>query len=696
MTVSAAATEAPREPTTAVATAESSASELGTPPSGLMFSFSGSMTPPSQRELPADMRIDPTQIVLLQAQSTASTPRTPHDSPDVAGSRGAFVSVATPRTGDDVHAQPHSQQLNALLSPSYTAPHGFHRPYSLPDDPRLAASSDDSAHPLPGKLKKRSVTYVSQRAVPRESVRALARQAVSQRKVSIGDVTFEAPRESNLRESIRRVQAYSRREAPIDTALAATVLIKKRECEITMDADAIEWKRRNRARGQILTDDVVGAELAGETRGGGCVVRVHYFVRGKGQREKALRRRPMSLDVTCASRAIADQWVLAIQELVRWQARAPPLAEKRRIKVVVNPHSGKRRAREIWAQQVKPFFDLGNFDYVVEETTYGGHAIDMGKKYSSDDGFESLVFVGGDGTLCEFMNGLLSRPEHEWREIVATTPISLISAGTQNAFGVGVGIPTVAAAVYCIIKRKMRPLDVITAVAEQDPSRVQYSYCGLGWGVAGDIAAESERYRWLGTSRYTFLKFKRGFLMPKRHTGRVRWVGVEPEPPLRKYYDIRDEGAQDQFEMEEGNVYDSERWTSTTRKSWNGYCGAVRSPASRKRYPESMWKEDRGRYVVVGTLNAAPDAAFAHPSDGHLDLIISRKGNLFRMIQLGILYLFGKELKSPLISYHKVKAVIIEQDQPENCMNIDGEVLPGPGPWRIEVVPSLFKALSEK
>ncbi|GLE03869.1 hypothetical protein PINS_up012780 [Pythium insidiosum] len=171
-----------------------------------MFSFSGSMTPPSQRETP---RIDPTQIVLLQAQSTASTPRTPHDSPDFAASGTSFVSAMTPREDDDAAAppQPHSRQLNALLSPSYSAPHGFLRPYSLPDDPRLAASStDENAHPLPGKLKKRSVTYVSQRTVPRESVRELARQAVSQRKISIGDVTFEAPRESNLRESIRRVQ----------------------------------------------------------------------------------------------------------------------------------------------------------------------------------------------------------------------------------------------------------------------------------------------------------------------------------------------------------------------------------------------------------------------------------------------------------------------------------------------------------
>jgi hypothetical protein len=146
--------------------------------------------------------------------------------------------------------------------------------------------------------------------------------------------------------------------------------------------------------------------------------------------------------------------------------------------------------------------------------------------------------------------------------------------GTQNAFGLGVGIPTIEAAIYCIIKRKMRPLDVITAVAEQDREKVQYSYCGLGWGIAGDIAAESERYRWLGTSRYAFLKVKLSIFRPKKHTGRICYVPVVPQPTLYIYDDIRDEGAEDQFEIEEGTVYDTHFYDRNSRKSWAGNGGA--------------------------------------------------------------------------------------------------------------------------
>ncbi|RLN94902.1 hypothetical protein BBJ28_00009914 [Nothophytophthora sp. Chile5] len=595
-------------------------------------------------------------------------------------SLGAF---SLPTLSQDQNQQ-HQQYVHRQLQLPALSPHARSAGKS--------GSNHGRGHRAP---PRRSHTYVKQ--LSRESARELAKTALSMRATSIGDFTFENPHEQaggNLRESIRRVQAYSRREAPLDCVMSTVVRLRHqlRKCELRLDEESLSWTRGKKMLGILSTDDVVGAERVPGMKAD--AFRVHYFRKGHGLGAKALLRTPRYVDFRCLETDVVDRWVSTIQELVRWQARAPPIAEKRMLKVVVNPHSGKRQARQIWQERVKPFLDLGNFEYVVEETTYGGHGADMGKSYSADDGFEALVFIGGDGTLCEFMNGLLSRPEHEWREIVATTPISLISAGTQNAFGTGAGIPSVDSALYCILKRKMRPLDVITATAAADPATVHYSYCGLGWGVAGDIAAESERYRWMGTFRYAFLKVKRSILLPKKHSGKVRYVLTEPQPPLIRYDDYPDAGALDQFEVEEGNVYDFDR-LSMHRKSWGGVAGGVSSPCSRKRYPEFVWKEENSSYVVVGVVNITPDGAFSHPSDGNLDLIVTRKGNIFRTLQLGALYLMGKELQSPLVSYVKIKAVEIEADQPGDCMNIDGEVLEG-GPWRMEVVPSLFKVLSEK
>ncbi|RLN49841.1 hypothetical protein BBJ29_004578 [Phytophthora kernoviae] len=608
-----------------------------------------------------------------------TTPKTPEEELQQDEEMGSFRGFALPGLARDDHNQHHQQYVHRQLQLPALSPHT-----------RSAGKGRNSRAP-----PRRSQTYVKQLA--RESARELAKTALSLRSTSVGDFTFENPHDvvgSALRESIRRVTAYSRREAPLDAVLSTAVRVGRhpRKCELRLDPECISWSRGKKTLGVLSTDDVVGAELIAKKKAN--TFRVHYFRKGRGTGAKALLRTPHYVDFHCLETDVVDSWVGAIQELVRWQARAPPISEKRLLKVVVNPHSGKRQAVQIWEQRVRPFLDLGNFEYVVEETTHAGHGAEMGRSYSAEDGFEALVFIGGDGTLCEFMNGLLSRPEHEWREIVASTPISLISAGTQNAFGTGAGIPTVNAALYCILKRKMRPLDVITATSAANPEIVHYSYCGLGWGVAGDIAAESERYRWMGTLRYAFLKVKRTVVLPKKHSGRVRYVLTEPQPPLLKYDDYPDAGALDQFEVEEGSVYDADRF-STHRKSWGGIAGGISSPASHRRYPEFVWKEDQSSYVVVGVVNLSPDGAYSHPSDGNLDLILTRKGSLMATAKLFGLYVMGKEFQSPLISYLKVKAVEIEPDQTDDCMNIDGEVLEN-GPWRMEVVPSLFKVLSEK
>ncbi|GMF24468.1 unnamed protein product [Phytophthora lilii] len=651
-----------------------------TPRDGGSF-LDGLHTPPSYGK-PSSVHFAGDEASYASSDAELTTPKTPEEEDkrrqEDANSVGGFSLPALSQS-DERSRSSYQQYVQRQLQLPPLSPHT-----------RSAGKGGSRG------ANKRSQTYVQQ--LSRESARELAKTALSMRSTSIGDFTFENPREvvgSSLRESIRRVTAFSRREAPLDTELNTVVRVNHhlRKCELRLDPETITWSRGKKTLGTLATDDVVGAELIAKKKASSF--RVHYFKKGRGTGAKALLRTPQHVDFHCLETDVVDSWVGAIQELVRWQARAPPISEKRLLKVVVNPHSGKRQARRIWEEKVKPFLELGNFEYVVEETTHAGHGAEMGKSYSAEDGFEALVFIGGDGTLCEFMNGLLTRPEHEWREIVASTPISLISAGTQNAFGTGAGIPTVNAALYCILKRKMRPLDVVTAVSAANPEVVHYSYCGLGWGVAGDIAAESERYRWMGTLRYAFLKVKRTVILPKKHTGKVRYVLTEPQPPLIRYDDYPDAGALDQFEVEEGSVYDNNDRLSTYRKSWGGIAGSISSPASLKRYPEFVWKEDQSSYVVVGVVNITPDGAYSHPSDGNLDLIITRKGSLLGTAKLFGLYLMGKELQSPLISYLKIKAVEIEPDQPEDCMNIDGEVLEG-GPWRMEVVPSLFKVLSEK
>ncbi|RHY01498.1 hypothetical protein DYB25_012231 [Aphanomyces astaci] len=275
----------------------------------------------------------------------------------------------------------------------------------------------------------------SMRDGSRASVQDIAKDMVINRKMIDEGVGLAHP--EDVRDSIRMIQAYSRREMPLDCDLKASARIKKKPCTLMLSRDAFAWFHGSKRVGFIDTDDIVGAESISpsssrstSSSSSTSCFRLHYFRKGKGSKPShALLRTHHQLDVDAPSEAVARTWIQSIQELVRWQARVPPTSQKRRIRVVINPHSGCRDAPRIWERDVKPLFDLAGFDSHVDQTTYGGHAVDMGREYSTAEGYEAIVFVSGDGTICEYMNGLLARPEAEWKQVVATTPISLISAG---------------------------------------------------------------------------------------------------------------------------------------------------------------------------------------------------------------------------------------------------------------------------
>lgn len=52
----------------------------------------------------------------------------------------------------------------------------------------------------------------------------------------------------------------------------------------------------------------------------------------------------------------------------------------------------------------------------------------------------------------------------------------------------------------------------------------------------------------------------------------------------------------------------------------------------------------------------------------------------------------GRELGSPLYSYLKVRSVVLSPEDPTASANVDGEVLPGPGPFTVHLLPSLLTA----
>ena len=109
--------------------------------------------------------------------------------------------------------------------------------------------------------------------------------------------------------------------------------------------------------------------------------------------------------------------------------------------LIVNPSSGKMaggRALSRFAAAVERV--LGDVDFEVTERR--GHAIDLARR-GACEGRETIVAVGGDGTLNEVVNGVMqARPAAGGAAAppAAGPRVGLIGLGTGGDFGRSLGI----------------------------------------------------------------------------------------------------------------------------------------------------------------------------------------------------------------------------------------------------------------
>ena len=102
-------------------------------------------------------------------------------------------------------------------------------------------------------------------------------------------------------------------------------------------------------------------------------------------------------------------------------------------KVIVNPVAGANSTRRKWSRIRQLLKRVGlSFDYQYTEGV--GHAIELARAAASD-GYRYLVAVGGDGTVNEVANGILSSTNS------TTTALGIVSTGTGSDFVRSVGIP---------------------------------------------------------------------------------------------------------------------------------------------------------------------------------------------------------------------------------------------------------------
>jgi diacylglycerol kinase (ATP) len=159
------------------------------------------------------------------------------------------------------------------------------------------------------------------------------------------------------------------------------------------------------------------------------------------------------------------------------------------IAVILNPASGAGKTRKLVPRVTKALQAVGR-PFHLHLTTRAGEAPEVAKRFALD-GAAVVIAIGGDGTLNEVANGLLT----SGREV----PLGLVPSGHGSDFVRTAKTPKSAEdAIALACEGKTRRIDVGRVAFDDGTSRYFINVAGLGFDAA--VAQRVQRTRLPGST----------------------------------------------------------------------------------------------------------------------------------------------------------------------------------------------------
>jgi diacylglycerol kinase (ATP) len=183
--------------------------------------------------------------------------------------------------------------------------------------------------------------------------------------------------------------------------------------------------------------------------------------------------------------------------------------------VIVNPNSGGGRARQVLTQ-LGPALKMLHPDHRLHLTEGPGDAVKLARA-AADDGATAVVACGGDGTLHEVVNGVLSAAK--------PVPVGLIPGGRGSDFARGAGIPL---GVDQCLELLAKPPKALDAGKVTLPGKVEYFVNIADAGLGGFTVETANRWRLPVSGQLTYFAASAWGLF--KYTGSqmtLKWDGGE-------------------------------------------------------------------------------------------------------------------------------------------------------------------------
>jgi diacylglycerol kinase (ATP) len=294
-----------------------------------------------------------------------------------------------------------------------------------------------------------------------------------------------------------------------------------------------------------------------------------------------------------------------------------------RATVIVNSRAGKGGKDK---EGIEQLLRASGIEFEVTLSERRGHAVEIARR-AVDEGCRYLVAVGGDGTIHEVVNGMMTSTRTDPGLVFAVVP-----AGSGSDFIKTFGLPATAAdSVEHLKGEPYFQIDIGKITYEHSGETLTEYFPNIAEaGLGGEVVRRAER-------------------LPRR-IGRLRYL--------------------------------LSFWMTL---------GRYRSTRGRVTLDDKVYEGRVTNLVVAnaqffgGGMRIAPKA---HPADGKFDVLIQRGSKMDYVA--GITKVFkGEHLPSPAIKEYGAAKVVVETERPMQ-LEADGEVL-GFTPATFEIIPNALR-----
>ena len=165
--------------------------------------------------------------------------------------------------------------------------------------------------------------------------------------------------------------------------------------------------------------------------------------------------------------------------------------------VIINPTSGNGSAKKQWPK-IEQLLKANSFEFEYAFTKFSKHSIKL-IHTAVNQGFKNIISVGGDGTLHNIVNGIMTQKMINPSNIA----VGVIPIGTGNDWVKTHGIPRDIEKAIQIIKKgniATQDLGVIKFLDQSKPSIYFNNLAGMGFD--GYVVSKIGKYKQFGALAY--------------------------------------------------------------------------------------------------------------------------------------------------------------------------------------------------